>query len=289
MGIKAAATKEEDYIERVEIVNSHDMVMFFSNKGKVFVRKAYQIPEGSRTAKGTNIVNLLELEEGEMITASIAVSEFAADRYLTMITRGGVIKRTALSEYEYQRKGGKRALNLDEGDELAFVFNTDGKEHIMIATRGGYANRFREEDIRESGRVSRGVRGIRLKDGDFVTGAAIVEEGKTLITLTENGYGKRTEFENFNTKGRGGVGVHVQKITDKTGPLVGIASVGEDEDLMIVTNQAVIIRTPVNGINIYGKDALGVIIMRVKDDARIVSFSTVAHEEVTEEVVAEEE
>lgn len=285
MGIKAAATKEEDYIERVEIVNSHDLVMLFTNKGKVFVRKAYQVPEGSRTAKGTNIVNLLELEEGEAVTASIAVSEFAADRYLTMITRGGVIKRTALSEYEYQRKGGKRALNLDEGDELAFVFNTDGKEHIMIATRGGYANRFREEDIRASGRVSRGVRGIRLKDGDYVTGAAIVEEGKTLLTLTENGYGKRTEFDNFNTKGRGGVGVHAQKITDKTGPLVGIAAVGDDEDIMIVTAEAVIIRTPVNGINTYGKDALGVIIMRLKGDSRIVSFSTVAHEdeEVTEE------
>ncbi len=290
MGIKAAATKEEDYIERVEIVNSHDLVMLFTNKGKVFVRKAYQVPEGSRTAKGTNIVNLLELEEGEAVTASIAVSEFAADRYLTMITRGGVIKRTALSEYEYQRKGGKRALNLDEGDELAFVFNTDGKEHIMIATRGGYANRFREEDIRASGRVSRGVRGIRLKDGDYVTGAAIVEEGKTLLTLTENGYGKRTEFDNFNTKGRGGVGVHAQKITDKTGPLVGIAAVGEDEDIMIVTAEAVIIRTPVNGINTYGKDALGVIIMRLKGDSRIVSFSTVAHEdeEVSEEVTEEE-
>jgi len=290
MGIKAAATKEEDYIERVEIVNSHDLVMLFTNKGKVFVRKAYQVPEGSRTAKGTNIVNLLELEEGEAVTASIAVSEFAADRYLTMITRGGVIKRTALSEYEYQRKGGKRALNLDEGDELAFVFNTDGKEHIMIATRGGYANRFREEDIRASGRVSRGVRGIRLKDGDYVTGAAIVEEGKTLLTLTENGYGKRTEFDNFNTKGRGGVGVHAQKITDKTGPLVGIAAVGDDEDIMIVTAEAVIIRTPASGINTYGKDALGVIIMRLKGDSRIVSFSTVAHEdeEVSEEVTEEE-
>ena len=285
MGIKAAATKDEDYVERVEIVNSHDLVMLFTNKGKVFVRKAYQVPEGSRTAKGTNIVNLLELEEGEAVTASIAVSEFAADRYLTMITRNGVIKRTALSEYEYQRKGGKRALNLDEGDELAFVFNTDGREHIMIATRNGYANRFREEDIRESGRVSRGVRGIRLKDGDYVTGAAIVEEGKTLLTLTENGYGKRTEFDNFNTKGRGGVGVHAQKITDKTGPLVGIAAVGEDEDIMIVTAEAVIIRTPVKGINIYSKDALGVIIMRLKGESRIVSFSTVAHEE--EEAVEE--
>ncbi len=279
MGVRAATTKEEDYIERVEVVGSHDLIMLFTNKGKVFVRKAYTVPEGSRTAKGTNIVNLLELEEGEAVTATIAVQEFSGDRYLTMITRRGIIKRTALSEYEYQRKGGKRALNLDEGDELAFVFNTDGRQEIMIATRTGMANRFREEQIRASGRVSRGVRGIRLRGDDFVTGAAVVTAGKTLLTLTENGYGKRTAFDAFNTKGRGGMGVRCQKITDKTGPLIGIAAVSEDEDLMIVTASAVIIRTPVAGVNLYSKDAAGVIIMRLKDGGRAVSFSTVARDQ----------
>ena len=279
VGIKGAKTKEEDYIVSVQVVCSHDPVMLFTNFGKVYVRKAYTVPEGSRASKGTNIVNLLELESGERVTASIAVSDFAADRYLTMITRAGVIKRTPLSEYEYQRKGGKIAINLDEGDELAFVFNTDGKRDVMIATRAGSANRFREEDIRVSGRVSRGVRGIRLRGDDYVVGAAIVEEGKTLVTLTENGYGKRTEFDAFTTKGRGGLGVHCQRITEKTGPLVGIAAVGEDEDLMIVTGAGVIIRTPASGINIYGKDAGGVIIMRLRDGNKIVNFSCSAHDD----------
>ncbi len=287
MGIRAAATKEEDYIERVEIVNSHDLVMLFTNYGKVYVRKAYTVPEGSRTAKGSNIVNLLELADGEVVTASISISEFSTDRYLTMITRRGIIKRTPLSEFEYQRKGGKRALNLDEGDELAFVFNTCGNEDIMIATRNGYANRFREEDIRQSGRSSRGVRGIRLREDDYVVGAAIVDENKSLLTLTENGYGKRSSFDNFNVKGRGGLGVHCQKITEKTGPLVGIESVGEDEDIMIVTAGAVIIRTPVSGINLYSKDAAGVIIMRLKAEERIVSFSTVEHDDGKNEESAE--
>ena len=279
VGVRGAGTKEEDYIESVEVVGSHDYLLMFTNYGKIFIKKAYMIPEGSRIAKGSNVVNLIEISEGEKVTAMISVKNFAPDRYLTMITRRGVMKRTCLQEYEYQRKGGKIALNLDEGDELAFVFNTDGEQDIMIATRKGYANRFSEPDVRPSGRVSRGVRGIRLSPDDEVTGAALACPGKTLLTLTENGFGKRSPFDAFKTKNRGGKGVHCQKITDKTGPLVGIAAVDEEEDLMIVTAEGVIIRTPVAGINVYSKDALGVIIMRMKDENKIVNFSTVAKEE----------
>ncbi|MCI8331280.1 MAG: DNA gyrase subunit A [Clostridiales bacterium] len=290
MGIRAAGMKEEDYIEKVEIVNSHAYLLMFTNLGKIYTKKAYMIPEGSRIAKGSNIVNLIELAEGEKVTAMIAVDEFSSDRYLTMITRGGVIKRTCLQEYEYQRKGGKIAINLDEGDELAFVFNTAGDRDVMIATRQGFANRFYEGDVRTSGRVSRGVRGIKLTPDDYVTGATLTEEGKTLLTLTENGFGKRTAFENFKTKNRGGKGVHCQKITEKTGPLVGIAAVAEEEDLMIVTAEGVIIRTPAAGINLYSKDAVGVIIMRMKDQNKIVNYSTVSQgdDEKAEDAVGEE-
>lgn len=289
VGIKAATTKEEDFIEQVKVVNSHAFLLMFTSLGKIFIKKAYTVPEGSRISKGTNIVNLLELSEGEKITAMIAVNEFSPDRYLTMITHNGIVKRTALSEYEYQRKGGKRAIRLDEGDELSYVFNTDGKQDIMIATHEGIANRFHEAAIRTVGRVSRGVRGIRLGEGDFVTGAAIVDDEKTLVTLTEKGYGKRTPFSDFKAKGRGGKGVHCQKINEKTGKCCGIAAVSENEDLMIVTSGGIIIRTPVSGINIYSKDALGVIIMRTREGNEIYSFSSIENESEEELRAAAEE
>ncbi len=289
VGIKAASTKEEDFIEQVKVVNSHAFLLMFTSLGKIFIKKAYTIPEGSRISKGTNIVNLLELSDGEKITAMIAVNEFSPERYLTMITLKGIVKRTALSEYEYQRKGGKRAIKLDEGDELSYVFNTDGKQDIMIATHEGIANRFHEAAVRTVGRVSRGVRGIRLGEGDFVTGAAIVDDEKTLVTLTEKGYGKRTPFSDFKAKGRGGKGVHCQKINEKTGKCCGIAAVSENEDLMIVTSGGIIIRTPVSGINIYSKDALGVIIMRTRDGNEIYSFSSIENESEEELLAAAEE
>lgn len=289
VGIKAAATKDEDFIEQVKVVNSHSFLLMFTSLGKIFIKKAYMIPEGSRISKGNNIVNLLELSAGEKVTAMISVNEFPTDRYLTMITHRGIVKRTALSEYEYQRRGGKRAIKLDEGDELAYVFDTDGKQDIMIATHEGIANRFHESAVRTSGRVSRGVRGIRLGEGDFVTGAAVVDDEKTLVTLTEKGFGKRTPFSDFKAKGRGGKGVHCQRITEKTGKCCGIAAVGETEDLMIVTSGGIIIRTPVSGINIYSKDALGVIIMRTRGGNEIYSFSTVENDSEEKILAAAEE
>ncbi|MBQ3483425.1 MAG: DNA gyrase subunit A [Clostridia bacterium] len=288
-GIMAMTTKEEDFIEKVMVVHSHSYLMLFTNTGKVFMRKAYQIPEASRTAKGTNIINIIETEQGEKITAMIAVPEFDSESYLTMVTKLGVIKRTLLSEYEYQRKGGKIALNLDEGDELVFVMHTHGQTDLVIATHEGSAARFTESTIRPLGRTARGVRGIRLREGDYVVGTAVVDDSKQLITVTENGYGKRTPFEDFRVKGRGGLGVTCHNLTDKTGLLAGIAAVDDGDDLMMITNLGTIIRTPVAQINTYSRTASGVIVMRLAEGQTLVNFSKVAHEDPEEEAETQAE
>ena len=279
-GIIGMSTKEEDFIEKVIAVNSHSHLMMFTNTGKVFTRKAYQIPEAGRTAKGSNLVNILELSEGEKVTAVISVDGFGEGEYLTMITKLGTVKRTLLSEYEYQRKGGKRALSLDEGDELLFVMLTHGDSDIVIATGDGNAVRFSEDFVRVMGRTARGVRGIALRGDDTVKGAALVTEGKQLITITENGYGKRTDFDDFREmKHRGGKGVACHNITEKTGRLAGISTVGEDDDLMMITNSGTIIRTPVRDIPTYSRTAGGVIVMRLAEGQNIVNFTKVASAE----------
>ena len=283
-GIIGMTTKEEDFIEMVQVVHSHAYLMLFTNKGKVYMKKAYQIPEASRTAKGTNIVNILEkLDQGEKITAMISVAEFDDTSYLTMVTKFGVIKRTLLSEYEYQRKGGKIALNLDEGDELVFVMHTNGECDLILATHEGSAARFTESSIRPLSRTARGVRGVRLRGDDFVVGAVKVEDDKQLITITEKGFGKRTPFDDFRVKGRGGLGVTCHNLTDKTGLLAGIASVDDNDDLMMITNAGTIIRTPVVGINTYSRSAAGVIVMRLADNQSIVNFAKVSHVDEEEE------
>lgn len=285
-GIIGMTTKDEDFVEKVAVVHSHDFLMLFTNTGKVFMRKAYQIPEASRTAKGTSVINVVETEKGETITAMISVPGFAEDEYLTMVTKNGVIKRTLLAEYEYQRKGGKKALNLDEGDELVFVMCSKGDRDVVLATHNGSATRFSESAVRNMGRTARGVRGIRLREGDYVVGAVVVDDAKSLITITENGYGKRTSFEDFRTKGRGGMGVTCHNLTEKTGALAGIAAVDDGDDLMLITDQGTIIRTPVKAINEYSRTAAGVIVMRLGEGQKIVGFSTVAHEEPAEEAEA---
>ncbi len=281
-GIIGMTTKEEDFIEKLMVVHSHDYLMLFTNTGKVFMRKAYQIPEASRTAKGTNIINVVETVQGETITAMIAVSEFDDEHFLTMVTRNGVIKRTRLKEYEYQRRGGKIALSLDEGDELVFVMHSKGDRDVLLATHEGCAARFTESAVRPLGRTARGVRGVKLREGDFVVGAVIVDDEKQLITVTENGYGKRTPFEDFRVKGRGGLGVTCHNLTEKTGLLAGIAAVTDDDDLMMITNLGTIIRTPVRQINTYSRTAAGVIVMRLADGQTLAGFSKVAHEEIEE-------
>ena len=279
-GIIGMTTKEDDFIENVIGVHSHSYLMLFTSKGRVHTRKAYQIPEASRTAKGTNIVNILELFPDEKITSMISVEGFNEGEYLTMVTKKGVIKRTLLSEYEYQRKNGKIALRLDEDDELVFVMHTTGDKEIILATKQGNAVKYAEDNVRAMGRTARGVRGISLRGDDYVTGVAIVEEGKQLVTVTENGFGKKTDFEDFRVmKNRGGFGVVCHKLSEKTGLLCGIATVSGDDDLMMITDSGTIIRTPVADIPTYSRTAGGVIMMRLGEGQTLVNFTRVPHEE----------
>jgi len=290
-GIIGMSTKEEDFIEKVIAVESHSYLMMFTNYGKVHMRKAYQIPESSRTAKGTNIVNIIEMLPGEKITALISVSEFNDNEYLTMVTRNGIIKRTLLKEYEYQRKGGKIALTLDEGDELVFVMHTAGDCDILLATANGSAVRYTEANVRCMGRTPRGDKGIPLSDGDYVTGVTVVDESKQLITITQNGYGKKTPFEDFREmKNRGGHGVVCHKLSEKTGKLCGIAAVDDEDDLMMMTDSGTIIRTPAKDIPSYSRTAGGVIVMRLSEGQTLANFTKVQREvdEETEEEVTEE-
>lgn len=287
-GVIGMTTKEEDFIEKVLVANSHSYILFFTSAGRVHMRKAYQIPEGSRTAKGSNVVNLFELAGGERVTAMIEVTAFGDEDYLTMVTKRGIIKRTLLSEYAYQRKNGKIALSLDEGDELLFVKHTTGSEEIVIATHDGNAVRFAEDEARAMGRTARGVRGIRVADDDEVCGVAVVEPDKQLVTITENGYGKRSSFDEFRLmKNRGGHGVAAHKINEKTGRLASIATVSDEDDLMLITDEGVIIRTPVSDIPTYSRTAGGVIVMRMNEGAKIVGFTKVASVSAEEAAAAE--
>ncbi len=282
-GITGMTTKEEDRVVDVVAVDSHSYLMMFTNFGKVQVIKAYMIPESSRIAKGTNLVNILNLEKDEHVTAMLSVSDFDMDddseECILFVTANGTVKRTALSEFAYRRKGGKRALTLDEGDELVYARHTTGSDRIIIATKNGLATCFDEQDARVMGRNARGVRGIRLEEGDRVTGVALVEEGKQLITVTEQGYGKQSKFEDFSVHNRGGKGCICHNLNEKTGKLVGIASVSEEDDLMLITDEGIVIRVAVSDIPTYSRTAGGVIVMRVSEGQRIVNFTVTAKEE----------
>lgn len=280
-GIIGMSTKEEDFIERVLVMNSHSNLMMFTNTGKVHTRKAYMIPEAGRTAKGSNIVNILELAPGEKITAVIGIDGFEGgnEKYLTMVTRQGIIKRTLLSEYEYQRRGGKIAIGLNEGDELVSVMLTHGVSDIIIATADGSAVRFTERGARTMGRTARGVIGIRLREGDYVAGVVAVDDSKKLVTVTEKGYGKRTDFEDFRLmKSRGAYGVVCHNVSERTGRIAGIAAASDDDDLMMITDSGTIIRTPVKDIPVYSRSAAGVIVMRMSEGQSIVSCTTLQTE-----------
>ena len=284
-GIIGMTTKEDDFVEDVIVANSHAYLMFFTNKGRVYAKKAYRIPEAGRTAKGTNLVNIIELQEGEYVTAIIPITEFSDGEYLTMVTKRGVTKRTFLKEFEYQRKGGKIAITLDEDDELIFVRHTKGDESLIIATREGLAVRFDENNVRSMGRAARGVKGITLREDDYVVGVAVVDETKTLLTVTERGMGKRTDFLDFRLmKHRGGKGVCCHNITEKTGKLATVVTVAEDDDIMMITNEGTIIRTNVSGINVYSRTATGVILMRLNDGCYI---NNVARLDKCEDIEAE--
>ncbi len=281
-GVIGMKTKEDDFVEDVLVVNSHSYLLFFTNKGRVYAKKAYRVPEASKTAKGTFLTNIINLTEDEFVTAIISISEFTDGEYLTMVTKRGVIKRTLLKEFEYQRKGGKIAISLDEDDELIFVRHTTGSENLIIATREGLAVRFDENNVRKMGRSAHGVKGITLTGDDYVVGVAVVDDTKKLLTITDNGVGKRTDFEDFREmKHRGGKGVTCQNVNEKTGKLAAIITVADDDDIMIITNDGVIIRTSVEAINVYSRTATGVIIMRPAEGAYI---NNVARLEKAEEI-----
>ncbi len=285
-GLIAMQTKEEDYIERVLVANSHSHLLMFTDNGKIFVRKVYRIPEASRTAKGSNLINIIEIEKGERVTAMIALDEFRDGEYLTMVTEKGIIKRTSVMEYEYQRKGGKIAINLDEGDKLIFVGHTTGENHILIGTKMGYAARFHENKVKVVSRTARGVRGIELREGDIVCGVVIVDVNKKLLTITENGYGKKSDFGEFEARNRGIMGVIIHNINEKTGNLAGVACVDDTNDVMVITNEGTIIRTATEDIPTYKRSTSGVKVMRL-DEGAIVANITIADKEEEKDEVAE--
>ena len=279
-GITAMTTKDEDFIEKILSLHSHSTLLLFTNTGRVQTLRVFQIPESSRTAKGNNIVNLIDMKEGEKVTAMIGVDGFSEGEYLMMVTRNGIIKRTLLSEFEYQRKGGKIAITLDEGDELLFVLHTYGDSQLLMATATGAAVRFAEEQVRPMGRSARGVIGIALRGDDRVVGAVMVDPEKTLVTITENGYGKRTPFDDFRLmKNRGGYGVVCQNCTGKTGRLCGIIAASESDDLMMITDQGVVIRTPASGLSLLSRTASGVIAMRLEDGQKVANITRIDRED----------
>ena len=284
-GLIAMGTKDEDFIENILVANSHSYILMFTDRGKIFLKKVYELPESSRTAKGSNLINLIEIEKGEKVTAMISLTDFKDEEYLVMVTKNGVIKRTAVKEYEYKRKGGKIAINLDEGDELIFVGHTKGDSDVIIATHNGQGARFSENKVSIVGRTARGVRGIELRDDDYVIGAVIVDESKELLTVTENGFGKRSKFEDFESRNRGILGVKAHNITEKTGKLAAIGVVDDTLDVMAITNEGVVIRTGVDEIPVYNRSATGVKVMKLDKKAKVakMSFTTKDEEEETNE------
>ena len=282
-GVNAMATREEDFVRSIFNASTHDNILFFSNLGKVYKLKGYQIPEAGRAAKGQNIINLLEIEPGEKITAMFPIREFTDDKYMVFVTKYGTIKRVVLSDLQNIRKVGLRALSLAEGDLLVDVRLTEGHENILIATHQGRAITFDETEVRAMGRQAAGVRGIRLADGDYVVGAARARKGAQVLSVTENGYGKCTPVEDFSIHHRGGGGILLHGLTDKTGLVAGIAVVDPENDIMMITDDGVIIRTPVEDIRQCGRNSQGVIVMRTGEDVKVISIARTDKEEEDEE------
>ncbi len=278
-GISGMTRRDEDFVEELFISSTHDYVMFFTDRGRVYRLKCYEIPESSRTARGTNIVNLLPLEQDEKVQTMIRLPAFEEGKYLVMVTRGGIIKRTEVTEYDTARKGGVIAINLDDDDKLAWVRLTDGRSDLIVGTRNGMAIRFDENDARPLGRSARGVKAITLDEGDLVVGMARVREDGTLLTVTEKGQGRRTEFDEYRRQSRAGKGIINYKVDDDKGFVAGIRTVNEDDDAILITNDGVIIRIPVGQITVQSRYAGGVRVMRVEGDTRLVSMARAQHEE----------
>lgn len=277
-GITATETKEEDFVEKIFTANTHDSLLCFTTKGKVHWIKVYQLPEAGRYAKGSAIVNLLQLDQGEKITTVIPVKEFDKTKYLFMVTRNGTVKKTSLANFSNPRKGGIIAIDLDEKDELVSVLFTDGNSQVIIATEQGNAIKFHEKNVRPMGRAAGGVIGIKLRD-DRVVCATVADDSKTLLTITEKGYGKRTPISDYRLTARGGVGIINIKITDKNGKVVAAEQVSDSDEVMLISHSGILIRTPVLGISTIGRNTQGVRIMKLDDNDRVISLTTIAPEE----------
>jgi len=286
-GISGMATKEEDFVENIFTTSTHNFILCFTNKGRMFKIKGYQIPEAGRTAKGMPIVNLLSLDAEEKVTATIPIKEFDDESYLTMVTKMGTVKKTKLSEYNSNRSGGLNAIGLNEDDELIRVEITKGDNDVILGTHHGNAIRFNEQDVRPMGRTAHGVRGIRLREGDYVVGACLVSEGAKLLVVSENGMGKRSEMDEYKIQARGGKGIRTYKINDKTGNVAAIKAVTDENDIMLITSEGVIIRTGVEDISTLRRDTSGVKIMKLKDDVKVVSVAVVEKEEEAEDTATD--
>ncbi len=286
-GISGMTRREEDFVEELFIGSTHDYVLFFTNLGKVYRLKGYEIPEGSRTSRGTNMINLLPVEQGEKVSSMIRVPEFYEDSYLCMVTTQGIIKRTSLSAYKNVRKGGLIAINLDEGDQLAWVRLTDGESQLLVATQNGMAIRFAETDARPLGRTARGVRAISLDEKDQVVGMVVVQPGATLLTVSESGQGRRTDFDQFRIQSRGGKGIRNYN-TDKNGPVAGVLMVEDEDDVIIISDDGVIIRIPVSEVAVQSRYGGGVRAMRLAEGSRVVTLARTPKEETEEDTQPED-
>ncbi len=288
-GITALSTREEDFVENIYVTSTHNQILYFTNLGKVYMQKCYQIPEAGRQAKGTAIVNLLNLDPGETVSAVFPVVEFEEQANLVMITRGGVIKKTEMSAYANIRQNGLIAVGLREGDELIAVLKTDGEKRIIVGTRQGMSITFNEKDVRPMGRTATGVRAINLREGDCVIGAGIIETENQVLVITENGYGKRTPAEEYKEQTRGGIGLKTINITEKTGPMCGILVVDGTEEIMIINDAGVVIRTRVEEISVFGRDTQGVRLMKIEEGTKVVCVEKIVEEEGDGEDAAAED
>ena len=281
-GITGMKQREEDFVEEMFICGSHDSILFISNKGIMYKLKCYEIPDGSKASRGFNLINLLPLTDGEKITAMIKTTDFSEDKFITIVTKNGKVKRTNLSLYRNVRKNGLIAIGLDEDDEIAGVRMTDGNAEIFIATRNGMIIRIQENTIRALARSAHGVKAIKLREGDYVVSMARMREGASLLTVTENGYGKRTEIENYRIQNRGGYGLTNYKIDEIRGHVCGIKIVDEDDDIILVSSDGIIIRILASDVRIMGRTAKGVRVMKVTAGAKVVAFTRAEHEENAE-------
>ncbi len=287
-GIIGLSTREEDFVKNLFVTSTHHFIMFFTNKGRVYRLKAYEIPESGRQAKGTAIVNLLQLDGDEKVTTVIPIQEYKEGLYLVMATKNGLVKKTDLMEYDNIRKGGLAAVSLRENDELIDVKLTDGNQDIILSTVNGMAIRFKETDARPIGRVSQGVKGIELDKGDFVIGMEVCTDNTTLLVVTENGFGKRTELDEYKVQTRGGKGVLTYRITEKTGKSVGMLLVSEEDDIMLISSDGSIIRMKVSEISILGRATQGVTLMRTSEGNNVVSVARMVNEDSEESESSED-